>query len=766
MTIKRLKEQVEVYLQNRPRNAYKTKELARSLQIAKQGEEYQLLKQALRELQNENRIERIDGRKWSIHREEQEVVGTIEVAGNGHGFVLTHEEPPRTIFIHKRNLKEAQGGDIVNVTVYAYSSGKNDEGEVKEVLGRPRKQITGKLKQIKGFTFLEPDDKKISTDIVLQGAALHGAEEGDKVVIEILAESSSKGGRGLPEVVEVLGREGDARAEMMAVARRFGLSEAFPDAAEKEASEIPSTIPKKEIAKRLDLRKLECFTIDPVDAKDFDDAVSLQILDDGNYELGVHIADVGYYVRPGSAIDKEAKTRATSVYLVNHVIPMLPERLSNHMCSLKEGVDRLAYSAIMQLTPRGKLLHAEFHKSVIKSNKRFTYQEVQEIVDSGKGPHLDTLKTMDAFARTLTKKRIREGGIDFDSQEADFFFDEGGNVVDMKPKTRLQSMRMIEEFMLMANRAVAESISKMGKALPFMYRVHDLPDAEKVKELMDFISHLGIRVELNPRSSKSFQALLEHVAGSPEEPVVNDVTIRSMAKAVYSEKNIGHFGLGFSHYTHFTSPIRRYPDLIVHRLLLDYVEGKAPAYADRERKELKELALHCSARERLAVDAERESVKVKQIEFMEKHVGDEFDAIIDGVTNYGIYVETIQHLAQGLVHVRDMGDDYYEFNSKKKALIGLRRKKIYRMGDHVRVRVARVDRVDRHIDFMLLDDARETADAKKLAQKASGNDGKRKASQKASGSDGRHTPSQSSKNSRKTGRRSQSKSSRTSRRKR
>jgi ribonuclease R len=704
MTEKDLKEKVVAWLQARPRNAYKTKDLARSLHLSKQGKEYQLLKAALRELQQEDEVERIDGRKWSIRRSIQEVVGTIEIAGNGHGFVLTHEEPPRTIFIHKKNLNRARGGDIVRVSVYPYSTGKNDEGAIEEIMGRPSRQLTGRLKKIKEFTFFEADDKRIDADIVIQSNELGEAEDGDMVVVEIPDGHERTSTAQRPKIVEILGPAGDVDSEIKALARSFGLQAEFSKDVEDEASAIATELPEKEIAKRTDLRDLECFTIDPDTAKDFDDAVSLSLDDDGNYYLGVHIADVSYYVQPGTKIDTEARKRGTSVYLVNHVIPMLPERLSNHMCSLKEGKDRFSYTVFMTITPRGKLLQSSFHKSVINSSKRFTYSNVQQILEGDESQHKETLQLMDRFAQVLTAKRIREGAIDFDLQEVSFEFDSAGHVIDMKPKERLMSMRMIEEFMLMANKAVAESIKGFGKSLPFMYRVHDLPDPDKVQELTDFMVHLGVKIPLNPRSSKSFQRMFDQVKGEPEEAVIHSVTVRSMAKAVYSEKNIGHFGLGFAHYSHFTSPIRRYPDLIVHRMLWGYQQSQDEQAAPKGRKDLKELALHCSARERLAVDAERKSVKLKQVEFMERHVGQVYDAVINGVTSYGIYVGTLEHMAEGLVHVRDLQDDYYEFNSKKKALIGQRRKRMYRMGDSVRVQVVRVDKRELEIDFVIQED--------------------------------------------------------------
>jgi len=637
-----LRNRLLAFLEKEVGRAFKTKELARHLDVPKQGAQYQQLKTVLRELQEEDTIARLKGSRWMMRRSEEETAAPAD------------------------------------------------------------RTAVGTLKQLRKLFYVEADDRDIDSDIAISKRNLGEARDGDKVVVRLLAENRRHVGLE-GEIVEVLGRQGRAEVEMLALARRYGLSLEFPEAVDAEAHQLAAEIPAAEIERRLDLRDEETFTIDPEDARDYDDAVSLGMDEKGNYLLSVHIADVSHFVREGTALDAEALRRGTSVYLVDGVFPMLPERLSNHLCSLKEGKDRLTYSVLMTITPRGALLEREIVKSVIRSRKRFTYEQVQDILDGGSGPHGDTLAQMQKLAQVLMKKRFREGSVDFAVPEVKFVLDNTGYPVDIVPKKRLMSMRMIEEFMLIANRAVTQAIAEKRKegALPFIYRVHDKPDPEKVRELIGFLQHLDVSVQLDTSSSKSFQKMLEVVRGRPEEDVVQDVTIRSMAKAVYSEENIGHFGLGFRHYTHFTSPIRRYPDLVVHRLLHMYFgEGKGSRPSQRK---LSDIARQSSIRERVAVEAERASIKIKQVEYMKRHEGDEFDAVISGVKRYGLYVEIMPTLVEGLVHVRSM-DDYFEYDAARMQLVGERSGAVYRLGDRVRVQVSRVDSIDQEIDFILVED--------------------------------------------------------------
>jgi ribonuclease R len=636
-----LRDRILSFLLAQDGRAYKTKELARELDLPKQGEQYQQLKEILRVLQQEGLIVRLKNSRWMTPQAEAGKQETIE------------------------------------------------------------RLVVGSFKEFRRVCYVEPDDREIEGDIAIPRNAAAGAEDGDKVVVRLLPmRGRSAGLEG--EVVEVLGKRGRADVEMLALARRYGLSLDFPADVDEQAFAIPAALGAEDLAGRMDLRETECFTIDPEDAKDFDDAVSVAIDSEGNYLLGVHIADVSHYVREDTPLDREALRRGTSVYLVDGVFPMLPERLSNHMCSLKEGKDRLTYSVIMTVTPRGMVKEHVLAKSVIRSRKRFSYEEVQDILDRGEGPHCETLQTMERLAGVLMKKRFREGSVDFGVPEVKFVLDGTGYPVDIVPKKRLMSMRMIEEFMLLANRVVAQMVARGESGpRPFIYRVHDLPDPEKTRELMEFLRHLGIKAQLDPTSSKSFQHMLEAVRGRPEEDVVQDVTIRSMAKAVYSEQNIGHFGLGFQYYTHFTSPIRRYPDLVVHRILHQYFGGGGGRMPSLKR--LGDIARQSSIRERLAVEAERESIKIKQVEYLKRHEGDEFDAVISGVTRYGLYAEIYPTLVEGLVHVRSL-DDYFDFDKAHLQLVGQRSGKRYRLGDRVRVRVERVDSIEQRIDFLLIDE--------------------------------------------------------------
>jgi ribonuclease R len=682
--------------------------------------DYQAFKQALRSLQDMNKIRRVKGGRFGHLEIPQVLSGVYHTTPQGFGFV-TVEELNEEIFIPPRYRGMAVQGDRVEVSLFPQASGRGGEvarreGEIVRILERGRMDVVGTLEKSRHFHIVIPDERKIARDVFVAKEHLNKATPGDKVVVQI---ESWGVGHLNPEgrIVEVLGRAGDVTAEMKSVIREFRLPREFPPAVLKELDLISDRIPEAEIRRRLDFRKEICFTIDPEDAKDFDDAVSLQELPDGTMRLGVHIADVSFYVREGGEIDKEALKRGTSVYFPHAVIPMLPERLSNILCSLRPREDRLAYSVFMTVTPKGLVRDYEIRETVISSARRFTYEEVERILDadsdevSNDRPGktiLEILGRMWTLSAALKSKRMKEGSVDFETSEAKFRFDEEGKPIEIVKKVRLKSHRLVEEFMLLANQVIAKHVGlakKEDHRKPFLYRIHDAPDPDRIRELAAFVQQFGYKLHFDGGvRSNDLQKLLDQVHGTDVENVINEVALRAMAKAVYSEQNIGHYGLGFEYYSHFTSPIRRYPDLVVHRLLKEYA-GSAPLKRREEiASHLPYIAKQSSVMERVAMEAERAAVKVMQVEFMKRHVGDEFHGVISGVARFGIFVEIQDLLVEGMIHVRDLQDDYYTYDEKKYALIGRRTGKQYRLGDLVKVRVIRVNPEEREIDFAVVTD--------------------------------------------------------------
>jgi ribonuclease R len=696
--------------------------------------------QTLNELLVSGEIIELERYKYKLLPVKSYVEGRIDVTASGSAYVM-NDSYEDDIFIAPRNVRNAMNGDLVKVSLLAKREGKRMEGEVVEILERAKNEFAGVVQLSPRFAFLVPDSNKMNIDIFIPPQHLKGVKNGQKAVARITEwEAGAKNPTG--EIIKVLGFPGENDAEMDAILIEYGFPLSFPAEVEKEAAAIPEKISKGEIAKRRDFRKTTTFTIDPSDAKDFDDALSFKKLPGGNYEIGVHIADVSHYILPDTALDAEGYSRATSIYLVDRVIPMLPEKLSNDVCSLRPQEEKLCFSAVFEMNENAQVLNEWFGRTVIYSDKRFSYEEAQEIIEKKNGPLKEEILTMDTLAKKLRAERFRKGAINFEKVEVKFNLDDKGNPLGVYLKESKDSNKLIEEFMLLANKKVAEFIGRHHGVYPvteteksarsvehgknkltFVYRVHDVPNPEKLSIFAKFAGQFGYRIKTSSDKeiAASLNGLIKAVNGKKEQNVLEQLAIRTMSKAIYTTENIGHYGLAFDYYTHFTSPIRRYPDVMVHRLLDHYLKGGKSALASVYEKQCK----HSTDMEMKAAEAERSSIKYKQVQFLSGKNGEIFDGIISGVTEWGMYVELIENKCEGMVRLRDMSDDFYSLDENNYCIIGHRSHRKFQLGDPVRVLLKGTDLARKQINFELYSAETNPDRAKKIIIKGNQQQGRK-----------------------------------------
>jgi ribonuclease R len=690
------------------------KQIAAKLNVNDASSRNQIIKN-LAKLASKGDIEEVDRGKFKVVVTSEYHTGKLDISSRGNGYI-TSEDFEEDVHISSNNINKALNGDEVEFYVFKRKFRGRIEGEITQILNRAKTEFVGVIQIHKSYAFVIPDDSKMYKDIFVPLKKTYKAEDGDKVLVK-LEDWPEKADSPFGKVLKVLGKPGEHNTEIHSILAEYGLPYEFPHEVEDFANKIDTSITEKEIKKRRDMRDVLTFTIDPKDAKDFDDALSFQVLKNGNYEIGIHIADVSHYVKEGTILDDEAYERATSVYLVDRVVPMLPEILSNNACSLRPNEEKFTFSAVFEINNKAQILNQWFGRTITYSDARFAYEEAQAIIESksnsipkevsliGKAyktnqPIADAVLKLDYLAKIMRKQRMQQGAISFDKVEVKFNLDESNNPVGVFFKISKDANHLIEEFMLLANKKVAEFIGKQSPKKTFVYRVHDEPNDDKLAALQNIVKRFGYKLNFKDRktTTQSLNTLLKDVVGKKEQNLVDTLTIRSMSKAEYTTHNIGHYGLAFDYYSHFTSPIRRYPDVMAHRLLQYYLDGGKSVSEDA----FEEKCSHSSNMEYLATKAERDSIKYMQIKFMKDHQNQEFLGVISGATDWGIYVEIIENKCEGMVRIRDIKDDYYHFDQDEYALIGEATKNMYQLGDEVIVKVKQADLVKKHLDFTLI----------------------------------------------------------------
>lgn len=698
---------LDVYIKN-PKSAYNYKQIAKAIgSTGSQDKKY--IPGILKSLSKEKKLIEFTPGKFKLHPTVLEkekfkgpfIIGKVDMKQTGKAYILT-DEVLEDVKVSPNNTNTALHKDKVKVFLFPKRKNQKTEGEIIEILERNKTEFSGIIEISEKFSFVVADNKSMPVDIYVPLENINNAKNGQKVIAKI-TDWPQHAKNPFGKVVKVLGNPGENEVEISSIISNYDIQLEFPKNVIEESQKLSDTLNSSDLANREDFRETPTFTIDPSDAKDYDDALSFKQISDDTYEIGVHIADVSHYVKPQSETEKEAYNRATSIYLVDRVIPMLPERLSNDLCSLKPNTDRLAFSVIFNINKFGKILKRRFTKSVICSDKRFAYEEVQQILDQNKGEFSEELNILNSIAKNLRNKRITNGSILFDKKEVKFNLDENGKPISVYFKEQKDAHKLIEEFMLLANKNVAEKIGKANKDKKekiFIYRIHDMPNPEKLNILAEFVSKLGYKLKIDKRKniSTSFNKLLKDIEGKGEQNIIETLTLRTMSKAEYSTTNIGHYGLAFDYYTHFTSPIRRYPDLMVHRMLQSYITKSKTQY---NKTEFENKCLHSSDQERLAQEAEWASIKYKQAEYMNNKIGQIFDGIISGVSKWGIFVELNENKCEGLVHIKQLGDDYYYLDDDNFQVIGYNKKEKFKLGDPIRVTIADVNLIKNEINLLL-----------------------------------------------------------------